>query len=112
MKKVLFAITCLALLTLASCEKKMTSVDIKSIDVTKLDSVEMACWEYSISWVQNNETKSFISYVWGTERDAVEELKAQLTINKRSGEISEAKYGKSGVKDEEACDPTDGKNNK
>lgn len=112
MKKVLFAFACLALLVLTSCEKKMTSVDIDSIDVTKLDSIEVACWEYSISWVQNNETQSFIGRVWGTERDAVEELKAQLTIYKRSGEISETKYGKNGAKDEEACDPTDGKHKK
>lgn len=106
MKKILFVFACTALMVMAGCEKKMTSADIESIDVTKLDSVELACWEYTISWVQNNKTQSYTGRVWGSEREAVEELKAQLTIYKRSGEISEVKYGKNGAKDEEACDPT------
>ena len=58
MKKVLFTFACLFVLILTGCDKKMTSVDIDSIDVNKLDNVEMACWEYSIEWVQNKENKS------------------------------------------------------
>ncbi len=106
MKKVFWVIACLVIVALAGCEKKMTSDDIANIDVTKLDSVEVACWEYSISWIQNKTTHSYTGRVWGTEREAVEELQAALTIYKRSGEISEAKYSKTGAKDEESCDPT------
>ena len=109
MKKVLLAFACVALMVLVGCKKELTSADIESIDVTKLDSVEVACWEYTISWVQNNKSQSYTGRVWGTEREAVEELQAQLTIYKRSGEISEVKYGKNGAKDEEACDPTNKK---
>ena len=109
MKKLFFAIACIALVGLTGCEKKLTSEDIANLDVTKLDSVEIACWEYSISWVQNKTTQSYVGRVWGTEREAVEELQGLLTIYQRSGEISETKYGKTGAKDEEACEPTEKK---
>ena len=109
MKKLFLACACAALVLLTGCNDKITSADIENIDVTKLDSVKLACWEYSISWVQNKQTQSFVGRVWGTERQAVEELKSQLIIYKRSGEISETSYKKTGAVDEEACDPTEKK---
>jgi len=108
MKKILLVALAVIALGLVGCEKKLTSADIESIDVSKLDSVEVCCWEYSISWVQNKQEQSFVGHVWGTEQEAVSELKDQLTIYKRSGEISEVKYGKTGL-NEEACTDDEGK---
>lgn len=94
MKKILFAIFAIAALALTSCENKL---DIMSLDASKLDNTEFACWKMTI---KNAGLLNGTSYAWDTETNVVLTLQSVFVS---SGNKAVVKYEKTPADDAEGC---------
>ena len=99
MKKILFAIFAVAALALTSCENN--TVDIMSIDATKLDNTESKCWKWT---VKNSGFMDGEVYVWDTEYNVVivlQEAYKTAQLNHRKPTIT---YEATSDTDKERCE--------
>ena len=99
MKKILFAIFAVAALALTSCEGN--TVDIMSIDATKLDNTEFKCWKWT---VKNSGFMDGEVYVWDTEYNVVivlQEAYKTAQLNNRKPTIT---YEATSDTDKERCE--------
>lgn len=94
MKKIIFTILAVAVLTLVSCEK---GLDIMSIDANALDNTEAKCWKYTVknAGIMNGEM-----YAWDTERNLVVLLQE---LYKTSGNKAIISYETTPADDENSC---------
>lgn len=96
MKKILFAIFAVTALALTSCENKR--LDIMSIDASKLDNTEYACWKFTI---KNAGLLNGTMYAWDTEANVVRTLQAAYIS---SGNKAIVSYGRTPADDKNGCE--------
>lgn len=99
MKKILFAIFAVVAFALTSCEGN--TVDIMSIDATKLDNTESKCWKWT---VKNSGFMDGEVYVWDTEYNVVivlQEAYKTAQLNHRKPTIT---YEATSDTDKERCE--------
>ena len=94
MKKIIIALMCVSGLTLTSCQK-----NVMELDTSKLDNTTMACWMYTISSTEGEET----AYMWGTEKGVVETLQAAVKIAQMFDNKAAASYKKTSHSTAESC---------
>jgi len=81
MKKVFFALMCVATLVMVGCKNSdpnKSGTNVKDVDINKVDNKTEKCWAIGATGSVDGIEEATINYAWGTEKDIVQEAQDML----------------------------------